>query len=144
MLREMMEMCCLWQHISPSLKKMLGSGTGYDKIVEAWKMGSLDCSIIGVCNLMLQSLILQMRPTSDVFWLLTGQVKDRPVSLRFLFRVSQLFRPVCHGKVHQKHGEVIRQRATPQDPTHLEKDGLSEKIRALVFVHVNFSCSAAS
>ena len=95
MLREMMEMCCLWQHISPSLKKMLGSGTGYDKIVEAWKMGSLDCSIIGVCNLMLQSLILQMRPTSDVFWLLTCQVKDRPVSLRFLFRVCLSYSDLC-------------------------------------------------
>ena len=60
MLREMMEMCCLWQWLSPSLKRMVGSGPGYDKILEAWKMGSLD-STTSVYNLML--MFVEERPS---------------------------------------------------------------------------------
>lgn len=41
-LREMMEMACLWHWVAPHLKKMLGAGPGYEKLVEAWKMGILD------------------------------------------------------------------------------------------------------
>ena len=90
MLREMMEMCCLWQWIAPSLKRMLGAGPGYDKIVEAWKMGILD---------RMKLFRLQLRLTCDghAFW--GSQVKDRPLSLRFLLRqsVCEPFRPVCYG-----------------------------------------------
>ncbi|CAE7208408.1 unnamed protein product [Symbiodinium sp. CCMP2456] len=50
MLREMMEMTCVMQWISPSLKKMLGAGPGFEKIMEAWKMGTLDCMKFVLCR----------------------------------------------------------------------------------------------
>lgn len=50
MLREMMELACVWQWLLPNLKRMLGSGVELEKIQEAWEMGSLDCTVrLRVC-----------------------------------------------------------------------------------------------
>ena len=35
----------MWQWLVPNLKRMLGSGVEFDKIREAWEMGSLDCTV---------------------------------------------------------------------------------------------------
>ena len=51
MLREMMELACMWQWLVPNLKRMLGSGVEYEKIQEAWEMGSLDCTVSAVHSL---------------------------------------------------------------------------------------------
>ncbi|OLP75981.1 hypothetical protein AK812_SmicGene44142 [Symbiodinium microadriaticum] len=73
MLREMMEMCCLWQWISPSLKRMLGAGPGYDKIVEAWKMGILD-------RMKLFRLQLRLTCAGHAFWVLKEWASARELA----------------------------------------------------------------
>ena len=38
-LKELMEMCCLWEWLTPVMERTLG--TGAQKLKEAWAMGSL-------------------------------------------------------------------------------------------------------
>ncbi|OLQ08636.1 hypothetical protein AK812_SmicGene7853 [Symbiodinium microadriaticum] len=45
-LRELMEMCCLWEWITPVMQRCLGTGT--QKLTDAWEMGTLDMELRGV------------------------------------------------------------------------------------------------
>ena len=38
-LKELMEMCCLWEWLTPMTQRTLGSGC--QKLLDAWEMGSL-------------------------------------------------------------------------------------------------------